>query len=43
MNEHRTASSSLESVFVTDPIDWKYSSGRNYGNNDHAILEINLN
>ena len=29
--------------FVTDPIDWKYSSARNYGNNDHIILEIDMN
>jgi putative transposase len=33
----------VESGFVTDPIDWKYSSARNYGNNDHTILEIDLN
>lgn len=25
-----------ESGFVTDPIDWKYSSARNYGNNDQT-------
>ncbi len=31
------------SGFVTDPIDWKYSSARNYGNNDQTILEIDLN
>lgn len=29
--------------FVTDPIDWKYSSARNYGNNDQTVLEIDLN
>ena len=33
----------VESGFVTDPIDWKYSSARNYGNNDQTILEIDLN
>lgn len=33
----------VETGFVTDPIDWKYSSARNYGNNDHTILEIDLN
>lgn len=31
------------SGFVTDPIDWKYCSARNYGNNDQTILEIDLN
>ncbi len=29
--------------FVTDPIDWKYSSARNYGNDDHTILKIDMN
>ena len=29
--------------FTTDPIDWKYSSARNYGNDDHTILEIDIN
>ena len=29
--------------FVTNPIDWKYSSARNYGNNDDTILEIDKN
>ena len=33
----------VEAGFVTDPIDWKYSSARNYGNNDHTVLEIDLN
>ena len=33
----------VESGFVTDPIDWKYSSARNYGNNDQTILEIDIN
>lgn len=31
------------SGFVTNPIDWKYSSARNYGNNDDTILEIDKN
>ena len=31
------------SGFVTNPIDWKYSSARNYGNNDNTILEIDKN
>ena len=31
------------SGFVTDPIDWKYSSARNYANNDNTILEIDIN
>jgi putative transposase len=34
---------SVETGFVVDPIDWKYSSARNYGNNDHSILEIVMN
>lgn len=29
--------------FVTDPIDYKYSSARNYGNDDQTVLEIDLN
>ena len=33
----------VESGFVTAPVDWKYSSSRNYSNNDHTILEIDLN
>jgi REP element-mobilizing transposase RayT len=33
----------VEAGFVTDPIDWKYSSARNYGNNDQTVLEIDLN
>jgi putative transposase len=33
----------LEAGFVTNPIDWKYSSARNYGNDDQTILEIDLN
>ena len=31
------------SGFVTNPIDWKFSSARNYGNDDHTILEIDIN
>ena len=33
----------MEAGFVTDPIDWKYSSARNYGDNDQTIIEIDLN
>ncbi|AOW16909.1 transposase [Polaribacter vadi] len=33
----------VKAGFVTDPIDWKYSSARNYGNDDATILEIDLN
>ena len=33
----------VETGFVTNPIDWKYSSARNYGNDDLTILEIDLN
>jgi REP element-mobilizing transposase RayT len=33
----------VESGFVTDPVDWKYSIVRNYGNNHHTVLEIDLN
>ena len=33
----------IETCFVTDAIDWKYSSVRNYGNNEYTILEIDLN
>ena len=33
----------VETGFVTDPIDWKYSSARNYGNDDHTVLEIDMN
>lgn len=32
----------IETGFVTNAVDWKYSSARNYGNNDHTILEIDL-
>lgn len=33
----------VQTGFVTDPIDWKYSSARNYGNNDQTVLEIDIN
>lgn len=33
----------VEAGFVTDPIDWKYSSARNYGNDNHTIIEIDMN
>lgn len=33
----------VKAGYVTDPIDWKYSSARNYGNDDHTILEIDSN
>jgi hypothetical protein len=33
----------IESGFVTEPYEWKYSSARNYYNDDHEILEIDLN
>jgi putative transposase len=33
----------VETGFVINPIDWKYSSARNYGDNDQTVLEININ
>ena len=33
----------VETGFVTDPIDWKYSSARNYGNDDQTVIEIDIN
>lgn len=33
----------VETGFVTDPIEWKYSSARNCGNDDSTILEIDMN
>lgn len=33
----------VQTGFVTDPIDWKYSSARNYGNNNQTVLEIDIN
>lgn len=29
----------VETGFVTDPIDWKYSSARNNGNNDQTVYK----
>ena len=31
------------SGFVLNAIDWKFSSARNYGDNDQTVLEIDLN
>ncbi|ADY30927.1 hypothetical protein Celly_3110 [Cellulophaga lytica DSM 7489] len=31
----------VESGFVTNPVDWKYSSARNY-QNDQTILNIDI-
>ena len=31
----------VESGFVTDPVDWKYSSARNY-QEDQTVLEIDI-
>ncbi len=33
----------VKSGFVTSTVDWKYSSARNYGNDDQTVLEIDLN
>ncbi len=33
----------VKSGFVTEPIDWKYSSARNYGNDDQTVLKIDVN
>jgi REP element-mobilizing transposase RayT len=33
----------VQAGFVTDPIDYKYSSARNYGDDDQTVLEIDLN
>lgn len=33
----------METGFVTNPVDWKYSSARNYGDNDQTVLEIDIN
>ncbi|SFD10715.1 hypothetical protein SAMN05216297_104241 [Flavobacterium phragmitis] len=33
----------IETGFVNNPVDWKYSSARNYADNDHTILEMDLN
>ncbi len=37
--KYKFHNNSIESGFVTNQIDWKYSSARNY-QEDHAILEI---
>jgi len=36
-----THNNPVESGFVTDPIDWKYSSARNY-QEDQTVLEIDI-
>jgi REP element-mobilizing transposase RayT len=33
----------IETGFVTNPVDWKYSSARNYGDNDQTVLQIDIN
>ena len=33
----------VASGFVTNPVDWKYSSARNYGDNDHTVLDKDIN
>ena len=33
----------VESGFVLNPVDWKFSSARNYGDDDQTVLEIDLN
>ncbi|PSG90752.1 REP-associated tyrosine transposase [Aurantibacter aestuarii] len=33
----------VKSGFVTNPTDWKYSSARNYANNDQTVIEIDIN
>ncbi|MDI5898951.1 REP-associated tyrosine transposase [Flavobacterium yafengii] len=33
----------VETGFVTDAVDWKYSSARNYGCDDQTVLEIDRN
>ena len=35
--------SPVETGFVNDAVDWKYSSARNYYINNNTVLEINLN
>ncbi len=32
----------VKTGFVTNAIDWKYSSARNYANDDHTVLEIDI-
>lgn len=43
MNRSYKFPNPVEAGFVTDPIDWKYSSAKNYGNDDQTILEIDVN
>ena len=33
----------VESGFVLNPMDWKFSSARNYGDDDNTVLEIEVN
>ncbi|MCD9575456.1 REP-associated tyrosine transposase [Flavobacterium soyae] len=33
----------VQTGFVTNPVDWKYSLARNYGDNDQTVLEIDIN
>lgn len=33
----------VKSGFVTEAVDWKYSSARNYGSDDQTVLEIDAN
>lgn len=33
----------VKAGFVTNPVAWKYSSARNYADNDQTVLEIDLN
>ena len=33
----------VESGFVLNPMDWKFSSARNYGDDDNTVLEIDVN
>ena len=33
----------VKSGFVIDPVEYKYSSARNYANDDPTVLEIDLN
>ena len=33
----------LETGFVSNPVDWKYSSARNYSDDDQTVLEIDIN
>ena len=33
----------VESGFVLNPVDWKFSSARNYANAGQTVLEIDIN